>query len=114
MAYHQGCGIYKMNHKFSLSGAPFIALSVAGQSTVTYSSSDPVILLPHVLSNVYPDPPGWNPDTNKFTCPYNGTYFLMATVYKLRNYGDLLLCIKSDSNGNVVCANLYGLQIELC
>ena len=55
--------------------------SVAADREEIYDSED-IIKFHHTFSNVNPGFPGWNPETNMFTCPYDGYYLFMVTLYK--------------------------------
>ena len=58
-----------------------VFFSVAASQEEPYEQGD-IIKFHHVISNVNPGFPGWNPATNQFTCPYDGHYFFMANIYK--------------------------------
>ena len=45
-------------------------------------TNDDVVRFKHEISSISPNGSGWNPDTNKFRCPYDGYYRFVATLYK--------------------------------
>ena len=55
--------------------------SVAADQSEDYDSDD-TIKFHHTISNINPGFPGWNPATNMFTCPYDGYYLFMVTIFK--------------------------------
>ena len=55
--------------------------SVVTTETENYDAGD-IINFHEVLADVNPGFPGWNPATNMFTCPYDGYYFFIVTLYK--------------------------------
>ena len=55
--------------------------SVGAVDDEDYNNRD-IIKFPHTFSNMHPGFPGWNPATNRFTCPYSGYYMFIVTLYK--------------------------------
>ena len=75
---------------------------MAADRSETYTANE-VVKYHHVISSISPDGSGWNADTNKFRCPYDGYYRFVATVYKTDD--------KSDNNNYLADLMISGTGI---
>ena len=85
----------------SIPETPFVAFSVAADTTETYSNGD-VIKFHHVISDVDPGFPGWNPQTSIFYCPYDGYYFFVVKIFRHHEKENNTAYITTSGNANVV------------
>ena len=54
---------------------------MAANKSETYTANG-VVKFHNEMSNISPSGSGWNPDNNKFRCPYDGYYQFVVTLYK--------------------------------